>query len=412
VCSPKGFPVNSDPGQCFGEAAPYFEVSMKKLRGLLGTSALLLINTAGAQVQDLPGGPAVNQLNLTWGVSSIAQEIAWLHWMMLIICTIIFVLVFGVMTYSIIMHRKSRGYVPSKKHENLALELTWTIIPFIIVISMALPATKTVVAMKDTSNPDLTIKATGYQWKWGYDYLDGPAAGVGFLSNLATPPEEMAGAAPKSVDYMLRVDNPLVVPVNEKVRVVLTAADVIHSWMVPEFGVKQDAIPGFLRDAWFRAEKVGTYYGQCAELCGKNHAYMPITVKVVSKEDYNKWATDQKAKLAGATDDPAKKWAKDDLMARGEKVFAANCVACHQANGKGIPGTFPALDASQAVLAARKGQIETVLNGHPGTAMAAFRDRLSDVEVAAVITYTRNAWSNAGKGADPVVQPSDVIALR
>ena len=397
----------------FGEGAPYFEVSMKKLRGLLGTSALLFINTAGAQVQDLPGGPAVNQLNLPWGVSSVAQDTAWLHWMMLIICAVIFVGVFGIMTYSIIVHRKSRNFVASKNHENLALELTWTIIPFIIVISMALPATKTVVAMKDTSNPDLTIKATGYQWKWGYDYLDGPAAGVGFLSNLATPAAEMAGTAPKSSDYMLRVDNPLVVPVNEKVRVVITAADVIHSWMVPEFGVKQDAIPGFLRDVWFRAEKIGTYYGQCAELCGKNHAYMPIAVKVVSKEDYNKWATDQKRKLANATDDPSKQWGKDDLMARGEKIFASNCVACHQANGKGIPGTFPALDGdTKYVLAARKGQIETVLNGHPGTAMAAFRDQLSDVQVAAVITYTRNAWSNAGKGIDPVVQPSDVTALR
>jgi cytochrome c oxidase subunit 2 len=211
----------------------------------------------------------------------------------------------------------------------------------------------------------------------------------------------------------MEVDKPLVVPVDKKVRIVLTANDVIHSWMVPEFGVKQDAIPGFLRDTWFRAEKTGTYRGQCAELCGKDHAFMPIVVDVVSQEDYDKWAAEQKKALASAADDPNKEWTKDELFARGEKVFAANCVACHQANGKGIPGTFPALDGDEKfVLAPKKGQILTVLNGHPGTAMQAFRDQLNDVEIASVITYTRNAWSNAGKGPDPVVQPKDVVSLR
>ncbi len=210
----------------------------------------------------------------------------------------------------------------------------------------------------------------------------------------------------------MEVDKPVVVPVNKKVRIVLTANDVIHSWMIPEFGVKQDAMPGFLRDTWFRAEKIGTYRGQCAELCGKDHAFMPIVVDVVSQADYEKWAANEQKALASAADDPNKKWTKDELVARGEQIYAANCVACHQANGKGIPGTFPPLDTSPAVLGPMKTQILTVLNGHPGTAMAAFRDQLNDVQIAAVVTYTRNAWSNAGKGTDPVVQPADVKALR
>ena len=386
---------------------------MKKLRGLLGTGALLLAGVASAQVKDMPGGPKVNQLNLHQGVTEIAHDVMWLHWMMLIICTIIFIGVFGTMLYSIIMHRKSRGVVAAKFHENTAIEIAWTIIPFLIVIGMALPATRTVVAMKDTSSADLTVKVTGYQWKWGYEYTDGPAAGVEYLSNLATPREQIQGKAPRDQFYLMEVYKPMVVPVNKKVRVVLTAADVVHSWAVPDFGVKQDAIPGFLRDTWFRAEKVGTYRGQCSELCGKDHAFMPIVVKVVSQADYDKWAADQKKAMASAADDPNKKWTKEELVARGEKVFGANCVACHQANGKGIPGTFPALDGdAKFVLAPMKGQILTVLNGHPGTAMAAWRNQLSDVEIAAAITYTRNAWSNAGKGPDPVVQPADVKALR
>jgi len=386
---------------------------MKKLRGLLGAGTLLLAGVASAEVKDMPGGPRVNQLNLHNGVTEISNSIMWLHWMMLIICTIIFIAVFGTMLYSIIYHRKSRGVVASKFHESTVIEIAWTVVPFLIVIGMALPATRTVVAMKDTSSPDLTVKVTGYQWKWGYDYLDGPASGVQFLSNLKTPVEQIEGKAPKDEFYLMEVDKPMVVPVNKKVRVILTAADVIHSWGVPDFGVKQDAIPGFLRDTWFRANKVGTYRGQCYELCGKNHAFMPIVVKVVSEQDYEKWAADQKKALASAADDPNKKWTKDELIARGKEVFGANCVACHQANGKGIPGTFPALDGdTKFVLAPMKGQILTVLNGHPGTAMQAWRNQLNDVQIAAAITYTRNAWGNAGKGPDPVVQPSDVKALR
>lgn len=386
---------------------------MKMVRGTLGMIALSWATAAGAKVQDMPGGPGVNQLNLHTGVTPIAREIYSLHWMMLIICTLIFIGVFGVMLYSIIRHRKDKGHKAAKFEEHLGLELTWTVIPFLIIVGMAIPATRTVVAMKDTSSADLTVKVTGYQWKWGYEYLDGPAAGVQFLSNLSTPQDQIDGKAPIGNTYLMEVDQPMVVPVGQKVRVVLTAADVIHAWMVPELGVKQDAIPGFLRDTWFRADKPGIYRGQCAELCGKNHAYMPIVVEVKSQEDYAAWAAKQKSAMAAASEDPNKTWTKDELIAKGKQVFSTTCVACHQANGQGIPGTFPALNGStKFVLAPMKGQIDTVLNGHPGTAMAAFRDQLSDTQIAAVITYTRNAWDNAGKGPDPVVQPSDVKALR
>lgn len=386
---------------------------MKKLRGVLGTGALLLATAAGAQVSDMPGGPRVNQLNLPDGVTQLAREIQWLHWLLLGICTVIFIGVFGVMLYSIIMHRKSKGHQPATFHEHLGIEVAWTVIPFIIVIAMALPATRTVVAMKDTSGADLTVKVTGYQWKWGYEYVDGPASGVSFLSTLSTPRAQIHNQEPRGQFYLMEVDNPLVVPVDKKVRIVLTSGDVIHSWMVPHLGVKQDAIPGLLRDIWFRAEEVGEYRGQCAELCGKDHAFMPIVVKVVSQQEYDQWAAEQRKALASAADDPTREYATEELVARGEQVYGSLCAACHQANGQGLAPAFPGLDGNEEyVLAPMKDQILTVLNGHPGTAMAAFRDQLNDVEIASVITYTRQAWSNAGKGPDPVVQPADVTALR
>lgn len=394
------------------DETPYFEVSMKKFRRFTGACALLVGNVAMAQVQDMPGGPRVNQLNLHEGVTSIARDAVWLHWMMLSICMVIFAGVFGVMFYSIWAHRKSRGVKPATFHEHLGVEVAWTVIPFVIVIAMALPATRTVVAMKDTSSADMTVKVTGYQWKWGYEYLDGAATGVKFLSTLATPRAQIEGREPKGEFYLMEVDTPMVVPVDKKVRVVLTAADVIHSWMVPDFGVKQDAIPGFLRDTWFRAEKIGVYRGQCAELCGKDHAFMPIVVEVKSQEDYDKWVEEQKQAMAANADDPTKEWTPEELIARGQQVYTANCVACHQATGKGVPPSFPPLDGDNVVLGPKASQMDIVLRGKPGTAMAAFGGQLNDVEIAAVITYTRNAWSNAGKGQDPVVQPSDVTAAR
>ena len=385
---------------------------MKKVRGLLGACAMLFCGVVVAQVKDMPGGPRVNQLNLPDGVTQIAKDIAWLHWFMLIVCLVIFIAVFGVMFYSIWAHRKSRGAKAATFHEHLGVEVAWTVIPFVIVIAMALPATRTVVAMKDTSGADITVKVTGYQWKWGYEYIDGPAAGVKFLSNLATPRAQIEGKEPRGPLYLMEVDNPLVVPVNKKIRIAVTGGDVIHSWMVPDLAVKQDAIPGFIRSVWFRAEKTGEYRGQCTELCGKDHAFMPIVVKVVTEQEYATWSQAQVTLLAAAADDPNKEWAATDLIARGEKVYAANCVACHQGSGKGVVGAFPALDGSKIVLGPKAEHIDILLKGKQGTAMAAFGGQLNDVEIAAVITYSRASWTNAGKGQDPVVSPADVKAKR
>jgi len=361
-------------------------------------------------VNDLPGGPAVNQLDLHPAVTSIAAEQQWLHWFMLIICTVIFIAVFGVMFYSVFKHRKSKGAKPANFHESTTVEIVWTIVPFLIVIAMALPATKVVVAMKDTTNADLTIKATGYQWKWGYDYLKGEGEGIAFLSTLDNT-HRLASDSGKPApmdDYLLKVDNPLVVPVDKKVRIITTANDVIHAWMVPSLGVKQDAIPGFVRDTWFRAQKTGDYYGQCAELCGKEHAYMPIHVKVLSQEDYAAWVADKQKALAAKAEDPSKVWALPELLAKGEQVYAANCAACHQANGKGM-GPIKPLDASAVVLDADKAkQIAILLNGAANGAMPAWK-QLSDTDIAAVITYTKNSWSNA---TGQIVQPADIVAAR
>ncbi len=375
----------------------------------LGLSALLATGSALA-VNSLPGGPAVNQLDLHPPMTRIAVEQQWLHYFVLIICTVIFIGVFGVMFYSIFKHRRSKGAKAANFHESTTVEIVWTTVPFLIVIAMALPATKVVVAMKDTTNADLTIKATGYQWKWGYDYLKGEGEGISFLSTLDITHRMMSdsGKPPPTDDYLLKVDNPLVVPVDKKVRIITTANDVIHAWMVPSLGVKQDAIPGFVRDTWFRAEKTGDFYGQCAELCGKEHAYMPIHVKVLSQADYAAWVEGEKKKRAAKADDPAKVWALADLVARGATVYAANCQACHQANGKGL-GPIKAVDGSAVVLDADKAkQIAILLNGANNGAMPAWK-QLSDTELAAVITYTKNNWSNQ---TGQIVQPADIVAAR
>ena len=361
-------------------------------------------------VQDLPGGPAVNQLNLHPPVTRIAVEQHGLHWMMLIICTLIFIGVFGVMFYSIWMHRKSKGAQAANFHESVKVEVAWTIIPFIIVVLIALPATKVLVAQKDTTNADLTIKATGYQWKWGYDYLTGEGAGLSYISTLDTAQRQMSNSGDVSqapVDYLFKVDNPLVVPVGKKVRVITTANDVIHSFMVPAFGIKQDAIPGFVRDTWFKAEKTGDYYGQCAELCGKEHAYMPIHVKVLSSQDYSAWVEAEQKKVAAKADDPNKVWVLTDLVARGEKVYAANCAACHQANGKGA-GPIKPLDGSAVVLGPTADMMHAVLEGRANGAMPSWK-QLSDTDLAAVVTFAKNHWSNQ---TGQLVQPAQFVAAR
>jgi cytochrome c oxidase subunit II len=373
---------------------------MKKFGALIG-AALLALHAGTAT--------AAYQLNLTPGVTKASQMIYDLHNLMMWVILVIFVGVFAVMFWSVYAHRKSVGHKAANFHENTTVELIWTIVPFIILIFMAWPATKGLLSVRDTSSPDMTIKATGYQWKWGYDYIKGEGEGISFLSQLTTPEEQIYGTEKKGENYLRETDTHLVVPVGKKIRILTTAADVIHAWFVPELAVKQDAIPGFVRDTWFKAEKEGVFRGQCAELCGKNHGFMPIVVEVVSAEKYTAWVADKKKQMAAAQDDPNKKWELADLKARGEKVYANNCVACHQANGQGIKGSFPALDGSKIVTGPELAQVKLLLNGKPGTAMAAFGKQLSDTEIAAAITYTRNNWGNK---TGEVIQPSDVAAAR
>ena len=377
-------------------------------QGLLALAAGAVLPVQ-AQVKDLPGGPAVNQLDLHPPASKMAADIITLHDGMLIVCVVIFIAVFGVMFYSIIRHRKSKGHQAANFHESVSVEIAWTIVPFLIVIGMGFAATRTVVAQKDTTNADLTIKVTGYQWKWGYDYIKGEGEGIGFLSTLDVAHREMSDSGkPQGADYLLKVDNPLVVPVNKKVRIITTANDVIHAWMVPALAVKQDAIPGFVRDVWFRADKTGDFYGQCAELCGKEHAYMPIHVKVVTEGDYTKWVGERMKEIAAKADDPNKVWALPELLARGEKVYTANCAVCHKADGSGTPPTIKALAGSPVVIDGDKAkQLHIVLNG-TDKGMPPWK-QLSDTDIAAVVTYTKNSWSNK---TGQLVQPSEVVAAR
>ena len=365
-------------------------------RRLAAAALLVMAGNAVAAIQ--------SRYNLPPPASKLAEDIYSLHDFMLIICGAIFVLVFGVMFYSIWKHRKSKGAVAANWHENTMVEIVWTVIPFIIIILMALPATRTVVAMKDTSNADLTVKATGYQWQWGYDYIRGEGEGIGFLSRLATPRAQIEGNEPKTANYLSEVTEPLVVPVNRKVRIITTANDVIHAWAVPALGVKQDAIPGFTRDTWFRAEQIGTFYGRCYELCGKDHAFMPIAVQVVSADDYTKWVANRKQAMAALADDPTKVWTQAELAARGEKVYQANCQVCHQPTGLGAPPAFPPLAGSK-VVANTPELLQILLNGR--NAMPSWK-ALSDVELGAVATHVKSSFGNKG-GA---VLPTEFRAAR
>ena len=367
----------------------------------------------GALLLALSGLALAAEWNLQPAASKMAADIHWLHEAVMLLVLVLFVGVFGFMFWSCYAHRKSVGHKAAQFHENTTVEILWTVIPAIILVIIAVPVTKVVVAQKDTSAADLTIKVTGIQWKWAYDYLKGEGEGISFVSMLATPRAQIENREAKGENYLLEVDNELVVPVGKKVRVLTTAADVVHSWWVPAFGAKQDAIPGFIRDIWFRADKTGTYRSQCVELCGKDHGFMPIVVRVVPQEEYTKWVGEKKALLAKAADDETKAYTLEQLKARGEKVYAANCVACHQANGKGTPPMFPALDGSKVVLGPKAGQIDTVLNGvvkgGAPTAMAAFGRQLNNVELAAVITFTRNNWGNKTGEA---IQPAEIKARR
>ncbi len=368
-------------------------------RSLTAVAGLALLSNAG-------GAAADYALNLQQGVTSISREAYDLHMLILWICVAIGVVVFGAMFVSIFSHRKSRGAQPAQFHESTTVEIIWTIVPFLILIGMAIPATKALVAMEDTSNSDLSIKVTGYQWKWGYEYLD---SGVSFFSSLATPREQIYNQQDKGLNYLLEVDNPVVVPTNKKIRLLITANDVIHAWWVPEFGMKKDAIPGFINEMWFNVDKEGTYRGQCAELCGRNHGFMPIVVIAKNEADYQKWVADQKSRMDTESAGADRDWRMADLMERGENVYASSCAACHQAGGTGIPGTFPALKGGAITTGAKDVHVDIVMNGKSGTAMTAFASQLNDIDLAAVITYERNAWGNT---VGDLVQPSEIKAAR
>ena len=366
------------------------------LTALAGTA--LLANAGGAAAEW--------KLNLRQGVTSISQEAYDLHMLILWICVAIGVVVFGVMFISIIKHRKSKGAKPATFHESTSVEIIWTIVPFLILIGMAIPATKALIAMEDTSNSDLSIKVTGYQWKWGYDYLD---EGVSFISTLTTPKEQILNQQDKGENYLLEVDNPVVVPINKKVRLLITANDVLHAWWVPDLGMKKDAIPGFVNEMWFNIEKEGTYRGQCAELCGKDHGFMPIVVVAKNEADYQQWVTDQKTAMDADAAAAGQDWSMAELMERGEKVYNTSCAACHQANGEGIPGAFPGLKGSAVAAGPMDAHVQMVMNGKAGTAMAAFGGQLNDIDLAAVVTYERNSWGN---DVGDLIQPSEVKAAR
>ena len=353
-------------------------------------------------------------LNMRRGVTPVSNEVYDLHMIILWICVIIGVGVFAAMIYSLLNHTKAKNPTPATFHENHKLEVVWTIIPFIILVGMAIPATKSLLNLEDASNPDMTIKVTGYQWKWQYEYMDGDAEGVKFFSSLdAASNEARQKGANKDLaavdNYLLNVDNRLVIPKGKKVRFLMTANDVLHAWWVPDFGFKKDAIPGYINESWAKAEQVGTYRGQCAELCGKDHGFMPVVVDVVEEAEYVAWAKKQKAAAEAEASAGDKTFSKDELMARGEKVYGANCAACHQATGAGLPGVFPGLVGSPLVKGDAAGHIDIVVNGSKvNPAMAAFGKQLSDLDLAAVITYERNSWGNNFS----VVQPADVKAAR
>jgi cytochrome c oxidase subunit 2 len=344
-------------------------------------------------------------LNFQKPVTSIGHRLLELHNLILIICVVIFVIVFGFMFYSIYAHRKSKGFKAAKFHDNVKLEVLWTVIPFVILVSMAIPSTATLIEMDDVSKSDLTVQITGYQWKWKYDY---PDQNVSFFSNMSTPREQIDNKAAKGEHYLLEVDNPLVLPIGKKVRFVVTANDVLHAWWVPALGVKKDAIPGFVNEMWARIDEPGLYRGQCAELCGKDHGYMPVVVQAVSQEDFDKWVSLQKDKASAAEASAGKTWSKDELMEKGKTVYASACAACHGANGEGV-GPFPKMTGSKVVTGPLAAHLNIVMKGKPGTAMAAFAGQLNDADIAAVVTFERNAFGNK---AGDVVQPSQVKAAR
>ncbi|MBI4356552.1 MAG: cytochrome c oxidase subunit II [Gammaproteobacteria bacterium] len=349
---------------------------------------------------------AAYRLDLSPGVTEVSRKIYTLHHMVLWICIAIGIVVFSVMFYALVKHRKKAGARAAEFHENIWVEIGWMVVPLLILVALAIPATKTLLFMHDTEESELSVKITGYQWKWKYDYM---GDNFGFFSELSTPQEAIQGKKEKGEHYLLEVNHPLVLPVHQKIRLLVTSNDVIHSWWVPAFGVKQDAIPGFINEAWIKIEKPGTYRGQCAELCGRGHAFMPIVVVAKTATDYQKWLSEQK--LASLTIDLSSR-TLEWLQREGKAIYEKNCMTCHQGTGEGVPGAFPALKGGRVATGPIKQHIQTVLWGVEGTAMQAFKEQLNDVELAAVITYERNAWGNDVRvqhnKTEPLVQPADI----
>lgn len=359
---------------------------------------------------------AIPALNMPYGVSPISREIYNLHMAGFYICCGIGVVVFGVLIYSLIKFRKSKGAKAAHFHEHVGFEILWTAIPFFILVALAIPATIVLAHIHDTEKSDLTIKVVGYQWKWKYEYLD---QGISFFSNLSTPQEQILNKAPKNEWFLLEVDHPLVVPVNTKIKLLITADDVIHAWWVPDLGIKQDAIPGFINENWIYIEKEGFYRGQCGELCGVYHGFMPIVVQAVSQADFEKWVVDHRPtpeSIALAQKEILKPLTEDELLTLGKAQYEKSCVMCHQAEGEGLPPTFPPLKGSRVVTGTLDANIAYVLTGVPGTAMQAFGDQLDDRAIAAVVTYIRNAWGNAipikRHKYPAIAQPEDVAKVR
>lgn len=345
-------------------------------------------------------------VNMRRGVTEVSQSVFDLHMTIFWICVVIGIVVFGVMFWSMLMHRKSEDSKPATFHEHVGVEILWTVIPLVILVVMAIPATKTLIDIYDADEADVDILVTGYQWRWQYQYV---GEGVSFFSTLTTPRDEITNVSAKNPDYLLEVDNPLVIPVGKKVRFLVTASDVIHSWWVPDFAVKKDAIPGFINEAWTRVEEPGIYRGQCTELCGKDHGFMPVVVQVLPQDEYDAWLAEQKEAAAREAELREKNWTLDELIERGEKVYATACASCHQPNGEGLPPMFPALKGSPIVTQDMAAHLDIVLNGKPGTAMAAFGKQLSEVDIAAVITFERNAWGN---NTGEMLSPVDVLKAK
>ncbi len=352
-------------------------------------------------------GAVADELNMTRGVTEISRAIFDLHMLIFWICVIIGVVVFGVLFWSIIHHRKAAGHEPASFHESTPLEIAWTLVPVAILIAMAYPATQTLIQMYDTGGEDMTIEVRGYQWKWQYKYLDDDYNNqFSFFSNLATPKDEIENRSNKGEFYLLEVDNALRIPINRKVRFLVTAEDVIHAWWVPDFGIKRDAIPGMINELWTIVEEPGVYRGQCTELCGKDHGFMPIVVEAMPEAEFDAWYTGQLDAAEKRQEALSKQYTPDELMAEGEAVYNTYCASCHMANGKGVPPVFPALDGSAIAVGPLEGHLDIIVNGKAGTAMQAFGRQLDAAQIAAVTHYERHSWGNS---VGDVTQPRDVV---